>query len=63
RGVNREFELMWGKTLELFALFVLEMMGGGYGIEYDGMVATEVWGRLERKKIGGVFRGGEIKGR
>uniref|UniRef100_UPI00370963A8 FAD-dependent oxidoreductase n=1 Tax=Staphylococcus capitis TaxID=29388 RepID=UPI00370963A8 len=26
-----------------------EMMGGGYGMEYDGIVRRELWGSVERK--------------
>ncbi len=39
-----------------------DMMGGGYGIEYDGMVGSELWGRLERKGMKKLYSGGEING-
>ena len=39
-----------------------EMMRAGYAIEYDAIIATQLWPTLETKKIKNLFTAGQING-
>lgn len=39
-----------------------QMMRTGYAIEYDAVVATQLWPTLETKRIEGLFTAGQING-
>lgn len=40
----------------------VEMMRNGYAIEYDAIVATQLWPSLETKRLPGLFTAGQING-